>query len=115
MTGFVTGTVTGAAVGLTGALSSEQATRVRARLAQVRRAHDVPAELQRHIAQRAQRHWPLGADASGLEVMVELQDLQLSSTRDEQLSLVLQVSVSVRLRGVPQAAAPEKICLCRPV
>lgn len=108
MAGLATGTVAGAAVGMTGALSSEQAARVRERLGQVRRSHDLLAELQSQIASRAQRHWTVGNETSAHVVTVALQDLQLTSTRDEQLSLVMQVTVTVRLRGAGQTSTAPK-------
>ncbi|CAN5216200.1 hypothetical protein BH11PSE10_BH11PSE10_14590 [soil metagenome] len=108
MLGLATGTVAGAAVGMTGALTSEQAARVRERLSQVRRSHDLLAELQSQITSRAQRHWTVGNDASAHQVTVTLQDLQLSSTRDEQLSIVMQVTVAVRLRGRAQTTEAKQ-------
>ena len=107
MMGLATGTVAGAAVGMTGALSSEQEARVRERLSQVRRSHDLLAELQSQIASRAHRHWTLGTDTSVNLVTVTLQDMQLTSTRDEQLSLIVQVTVTVRLRGAGQTTEPK--------
>lgn len=107
MIGLATGTVAGAAVGMTGALSTEQAARVRDRLDQVRRSHDLLAELEGQITNRARRHWTVDNDPSGHRVTVALQDLQLTSTRDEQLSIAMQVAVTVRLRGNSQATAPK--------
>ena len=80
---------------------------MRERLSQVRRSHDLLAELQNQITSRAQRHWSVGTDASANLVTVARQDLQLTSTRDEQLSIAMQVSVTVRLRGTGQTTAPK--------
>lgn len=113
MLGLATGAVAGVAVGMTGALSSEQAGLVRERLSQVRSSHDLLAELQAQIVSRAQRHWTTGTfetagiDSLANQVTVALQDLQLTSTRNEQLSIVMEVTVTVRLRGTGQTSEPK--------
>ena len=94
--GAVTGGALGAGAGMTAALSHDQATRLRERLSRVQASHDLPQELRTQLAQRAQSHWNLGADPSTFTVTVELQDMVLSSNRDERIGLVVRALVSVR-------------------
>lgn len=104
MLGAATGTAAGAAVGLTAALSEENATKVRARLVQVLKAHDLVHELDRNLTARAALQWELSSVAAGYLMSVELQRIQLSSTRDERIGFTMSVLVKVRPAGVEQKA-----------
>ncbi len=108
MLGGATGTVAGAAVGLTGALSEENAAKVRARLAQVLNAHDLVHELDRSVTARAALQWNLTSVAAAYLIGVELQGLRLSSTRDERIGFTMSVLVRVRPTGVEQKAGTNE-------
>jgi hypothetical protein len=96
VTGAAAGAGVGAGVGVTGALSSEKAAQLRARMMRVEQSHSLLAELQKNVNDRAQRCWKLGTDQSAALVTIELQDLLLSSTRDEQINCTVRVLVSVQ-------------------
>jgi hypothetical protein len=101
--GAVVGTVTGAGVGagvsIAGELSNEKAAQLRDRVVRVQQSHSLQAELQKNVTDRAQKYWKLGSDQSAALVTVELQDLLLSSKRDEEINCTMRVLVSVQ-RGV---------------
>jgi hypothetical protein len=65
----------------------------------VQQSHSLQAELQKNVTDRAQKYWKLGTDQSAALVTVELQDLLLSSKRDEHINCAIRVLVSVQ-RGV---------------
>ena len=106
--GTVLGTGVGAAVGVAGSLSSEKAAQLRDRLIRVQQSHSLPAELQKNVNDRAQKYWKLGTGQSATVVTIELQDLLLRSNRDEEISCVVQVLVSVQQPGAIQSDPPEK-------
>ena len=89
MTGAVTGTAAAAVVGVTGELSSETAVQLRDRLARFQQSHDLVEELRSNVTGRARRHWTI-VEASGSVVTIELQNIALTSTRDEQTSFTLR-------------------------
>ena len=93
--GAVTGTAAGATAGLTGALSDEKAAKLRERVVRIRESHDLRAELQKNITDRAQRVWNLDSDLAPTVVTVELQDLEFTSTRDESVRCVVTALVAV--------------------
>ncbi len=100
------GALAGATVGVAQALPQERAVQLRDRLTRLRQSHDLLEELRRHVSDRASRHWELTAGPLHTRVLVELQDLQLTSARDEQVGFVMRVLVSVRPAGA--AAAPAQ-------
>ena len=106
--GGLTGTVAGAGVGVTGALSDEKTAQLRDRLARAQASHDMLDELRSNINDRARRHWTLGPDPAASIVTVELQDLMLTSTRDEQIGFIVRVRVKTRPGGAG-AASTEKL------
>jgi len=108
ITGAVAGAGVGVGVGITGELSSEKAAQLRDRLMHVQQSHSLLAELQKNVNDRAQRYWKLGTDQSAAVVTIELQDLLLSSTRDEQIHCTVQVLVSVQRDIAKDATAPEQ-------
>jgi hypothetical protein len=101
--GAVVGTVTGAGVGagvsVAGELSNEKSAQLRDSVVRVQQSHSLQAELQQNVTDRAQKYWKLGSGQSAALVTVELQDLLLSSKRDEQINCTIRVLVSVQ-RGV---------------
>ena len=103
LTGTAVGGVVGAGVGITGSLASDKADPLVKRLMGVQQSRPLLAELQEDVNERAEKYWKLGTDQSATIVTVELQDLLLRSTRDEQISCVVQVNVSVQQRGADQA------------
>ncbi len=105
----------GGIVGIAGALTPEQSEQLRVRLAGARRSHDLAAELREQITRRARSHWDTPASPPKASVTVRLKDVALTSTRDEQIGLVLEVSVSAqRERAAPGSSAQEKLFICRP-
>jgi len=101
--GAVVGTATGAGVGagvaIMGELSNEKAAQLRDRVGRVQQSHSLQSELQKNVNDRAQKYWKLGTDQSAALVIIELQDLLLSSKRDEQINCTIRVLLSVQ-RGV---------------
>jgi hypothetical protein len=108
MFGAVTGSAAGAAVGLTGALSEDNVTKVRARLIRVQQAHDVIDELGRDVTERAGLQWNLKSAAPAYLMSVELQDIRLTSTREERIGFVVGALVRVRPAGVEQKAGTNE-------
>jgi len=106
--GMVTGGAAGAAVGATGGLSPEKTAQVKERLLHLEQSRSVVLELRRHLGDRAQRHWTVGADAAATLVNVELQPLQVATTRDERLSFVMRVVVSQRDAAADAPAAARQ-------
>jgi hypothetical protein len=100
------GALAGAGVGVAQGLPAERVTQLRDRLSRLRQTHDLVEELRRDLSDRASRFWELKADASYTQVLVELQDLQLTSAPDEQIGFVMSVRVSVRPAGAAQAITP---------
>ena len=106
--GALTGTVAGAAVGVTGALSEEASSQLRERVNKVRQSHDVLGELRNNITERAGKHWALQPGA-GLHVLsVEMHELALTSTRDERIGFVLRATVSLRDSSKAAAENPRQ-------
>lgn len=103
--GAIYGTVAGAAVGATAALPADKAARVRDRLGRAQQSHDLLEELRRNVNDSARKHWNLSSDPSATVVTVELQDMRVTSTRDERVSLIVRVRVSVRPSGPPPQTA----------
>jgi hypothetical protein len=97
--GAIYGTVAGAGIGLTGALSNEKATQLRERLQRSMQANPPIDELRRNVAERARQHWRVTTADASVTVTVELQDLVLTSNRDEQIGLIVHVRVSARPGG----------------
>ena len=106
--GALTGTVAGAAVGVTGALSEESSSRLRERVNAVRQSHDVLGELRSNITERAGKHWALQPGASLHVLNVEMHELALTSTRDERIGFVLRATVSLRDSSKSAAETPKQ-------
>ncbi len=94
--GLVTGITAGAVVGVSGALADDKVEQVRDRLARQQQSRPLAAELQRAIDARAQRHWQLDASPMATAVTVELQAIELTSTRDERVRATVRVTVTAR-------------------
>jgi hypothetical protein len=94
--GMVAGGIAGLAVGATGTLSQEKVDRVKVRLVNIEQNHPLQVELRRQLEERAQKYWTLKPESSAPLVMVELQEMKVDATRDEQLRLVFRISVSQR-------------------
>jgi hypothetical protein len=98
--GAVVGTAAGAGVGagvaIMGELSNEKAAQLRDRVGRVQQSHSLLSELQKNVNDRAQKYWKLGTDQSAALVTIELQDLQLSSMRNEQINCTIRVLLSVQ-------------------
>ena len=109
MTGAFAGSAAGAVVGVTGALSDEKAEKLRERVRRVSVSHPIVADLQSNIADRARKYWNLSADNLGTKLTVHVRELQLMSTRDEQIRCAVRVSVSLEpTGGKPAKVAVEK-------
>lgn len=106
--GILTGAAAGAAVGATGGLSQEKTAQVKERLLRLEQTHPLLPELRRNLADRALRHWTAGADGAANVVTVELQPLQVATTRDERLSFVMRVVVRQRDSVANGVAEPQQ-------
>lgn len=105
--GLVTGGAAGAAVGATGALPDEKGDRLRERLARSWPQAALVGGLRREVTERARAVWTLVDDPAAAALVLEVQALELGSTRDEQVGLVVRVRASVRPAGSPAASVPE--------
>ena len=108
ITGAVAGTAAGAAVGVTGALADDKAARLRERLGRLQASHSLVDELQRNVNVRAVKYWQLGSGPAVTVVNIELQALELMSTRDEQIRCAIRVLVSVKSPGSGQSMPADK-------
>ena len=106
--GAMSGGVAGAAVGVTGALSAENSARLRERLIRVQASHDLRQELRKSLADRAGKRWSLDSERPAFTVTVELQDLSLTSTRDDRIGLVMRARVSVRPRDANEKTPVDR-------
>lgn len=102
------GVIAGGAVGLATSLPQETATRLHERLTQLQQTHDPLEELRNNLSDRARKHWTLSAEPPSTAINVELQNLFLTSTREQRVGLVMQVRVSVRPAGARADAAPTQ-------
>ena len=93
--GVIAGSAAGAVVGVTGALSDEKSARLRARLGRLQASHPLVDALQRNVSSRALKCWTLDSASAASVVSIEMQDLELMSTRDEQIRCAIRVLVSV--------------------
>jgi len=113
LTGAGMGSAAGAVVGLNGALSDDKVARLQQRVARVRAAHDLVSELRAEVTQRASRHFVVAAGgAAATTLTLDLQDLRLTTTRDERIRLTLVVRATLQAgdgNGVPGAAARLKV------
>ena len=100
------GAALGTAVGAGAALPTEKATLLRERLSRAQKSFDLAEGLRANVAQRAQKHWSLGAEAATWVLTLELQNLELSSTHDEQIGMVVRVSASLRRFEAGASAVP---------
>ena len=94
-TGAIAGSAAGAVVGVTGALSDDRTTRLRERLGRLQASHPLVDALQRNVSSRALKYGTLDSTAAASVVRSKLQDLELWSTRDEQVRWAIRVLVSV--------------------
>ena len=94
--GMVAGGGVGLAVGATGTLSHEKVDLVKVRLVTFERNHPLQVELKRQFEERAQQYWTLKPESSAPLVMVELQEMKVDTTWDEQLRLDFRIHVSQR-------------------
>ena len=70
--------------------------KLRERLGRLQVSHPVSDELQRNVNYRALKYWNLSEDSAAKVVTIEIQDLELMSTRDEQTRFAMRVMVSVK-------------------
>lgn len=106
--GAIGGTAAGAVVGLTGALPDDKAAKLRERLSRVQAAHPIADELQRNVNTRALKYWTVSTDLTFTVITIEVQDLELMSTRDEKIRCAIRVTVSVKSPGSGSAGVPVK-------
>ena len=106
--GFVTGAAAGAVVGVTGELSENKISQLRARFIRMQQTHALLTELQSNLIDRARGLWNLTSEPPTTVVTVELQDLLLTSTRDERVSCVVLVQVAVQPGGADRAASTRQ-------
>lgn len=103
--GLLSGGAAGAVVGATGALPADQAARLRARLQHDQPVSTLAESLQREVATRVRTRWALVDDAAAAALVLDLQALELHSTQDGRVALVLRVQAQVRPTGSPPTAA----------
>jgi hypothetical protein len=96
LVGSLVGGAAGTVVGVTATLPDDKAAQLRARLARAREAHDPIEEVRRNLADRTRSRWQLDSPSPRSTITLELQELLLSSTRDERIGLEIRVLVSVR-------------------
>ena len=101
MIGLATGAGAGAVVGLAGALSPEQTTRLRDRMARLALSHDLRAELHNQLMRRAVVRWSVGTAKPDYSLSVALRGLSLTSTRDEQISLIAEAGATLQRNAGP--------------
>ena len=94
--GAIVGSAGGAAVSVDGTLSKEQADQLVARLLRLNETRDQLTELESNIMDRAGRYWDLNSEHPSYLVNVEVQDLILGSTHDNQVRSILRVQVTVQ-------------------
>jgi hypothetical protein len=108
LVGGLTGTAAGAAVGLTGQLPQSKSDALIARLHRLRQRHDLLDELRSDVTDQLGRHRDVVADTSGCVVTIAMDRLHLTSTRDENISLVVRAVVTVRFANAPAPSANQK-------
>ena len=104
--GLLSGGAAGAVVGATGALPDEKASRLRARLQRDQPISTQVESLRREVAERVRSRWTLVDDPAAATLVLDLQALELRSTRDEQVALVLRVQAQVRPAGAQTSSPP---------
>ena len=100
------GAALGTAAGAAAALPTDKATLLRDRLSRVQQSVDLEGALRANVIQRAQKYWTLGAETAAWVLTLELQNLELSSTHDEQIGMVVRVAASLRRSDAAASAAP---------
>lgn len=103
--GLLSGGAAGAVVGATGALPADKAARLRERLQREQPASTLAASLQREVAARVRTRWALVDDPAAAALVLELQALELHSTNDGRVALMLRVQAQVRPAGAPPTPA----------
>ena len=106
--GGVTGSAAGAVVGIAGALSDKKAEQLQERLSRLAKARSLPSEIQENLTVRANKIWRLGADQANTKIVLQVQDLVLMSTRDEQIRCAVRVTVTVQ-SGLGGAAKSSSV------
>ena len=94
--GGVTGSAAGAVVGVTGALPDKKAEQLQERLSRLEKARSLPSEIQENLTVRANKIWRLGAEQANTKIVLQVQDLLIMSTRDEQIRCAVRVTVTVQ-------------------
>ncbi len=106
-TGAITGSAAGAVVGVTGALSDEKAEKLRERMRRVSNSHPMVADIERNIADRVGKYWKVSSDSLENRLIVQVHELELMSTRAEQIRCAVRVTVTVRPSGESAATVPS--------
>ena len=101
--GALAGGAGGAVVGSTASLSDDKAAQLRSSLSRAMGSHDLVEHLRTNVAERARRHWDLASNPPSFQLNIELRNVELTSTRDEQIGLVLPARASLQRFGVPLA------------
>ena len=105
--GAVAGTAGGAAASIDGVLTKDQAEQLRDRLIRLNESHDKLAELKTNITDRAGKYWDLSSENPGHKVNVEVQDLIMASSHNDQVRSILRVQVSVSKTGDKPTKTPK--------
>jgi hypothetical protein len=106
--GAVAGSAGGAVASIDGGLSKDEADQLRDRLLRLNSSRDKLDELATNITDRAGRYWDLDSEEPRHRVGVEVLDLIMASTHDNQVRCILRVLVSVEKAGDKPARAPRQ-------
>jgi hypothetical protein len=105
--GAAAGALTGALVAYTAELPATPAAQVRDRWTRALAARDVLADVTSALNEQARAHWTLASQGSTALVQVELQDFELTSTREQQIGFILRASVSAHAVGGDPRVTPK--------
>ena len=102
--GMITGGAAGAVVGSTARLTPEKAGLLRDRMIRLLQDHPVSDDLRRNLVERAGRYWDVTPDHAAVDVNVQVQTLELTSTRDGRLRLSLLARVTIQRQAATKQA-----------
>lgn len=106
--GAVAGTAGGAVASIDGALSKDEADQLRDRILRLNSSRDKLEELRTNITDRADRYWDLDSEEPRHSVQVEVLDLIMASTHDNQVRCILRVLVTAGKTGDKPGKQPKQ-------
>jgi hypothetical protein len=99
--------LSGVVVATAAELPDATATRVRDRWARVLATRDPLADLTATLNEQARAHWTLAPEGGGTLVKIELKDIELASTREQQIGFILRAGVSLQAGAGQARVAPK--------